>query len=445
MANTNELLLGWPGMALDALEAKLEGPGSASLEALFGTREVNEMRETVAAPALTRAAGQPRPKRGQRPNIVLLPGIMGSLLQSVEGLVELLWVNPLVFTRGLINLLELADDGETDANPRVKIVATGLEMMSYAKATLVLRKQANPFLFPYDWRRDIRTAAGLLHQALNRWAASNGYRRFTLVSHSMGGLVSRTYLALFPEEAERLVERVILLGSPAYGIVNAVQNLTTGNNLMQLAHKLNDDNQGDRLVRSITALYQLLPPPPDLFPAGRQYPCDFDLYDAAAWQSADEADGIRQNSLNRGKALYQLLAASDPQVPIIQIAGYDQATLIAMRGTPDALQPVVVSHGPNSGDGAVPLWSATLPGAEMYYVRLAHDKLHRDHRVIRAVLDLARGGEADLPRQMEPHRGPVITARPPTTDVDAEARRLRAAIEDGTATADDLAQLFLAL
>ncbi len=396
MANTNELLLGWPGMALDALEAKLEGPGSASLEALFGTREMNEMRETAAAPALTRAAGQ-------RPNLVLLPGIMGSLLQSVEGLVELLWVNPLVFTRGLINLLELADDGETDANPRVKIVATGLEMMSYAKATLVLRKQANPFLFPYDWRRDIRTAAGLLHQALNRWAASNGYRRFTLVSHSMGGLVSRTYLALFPEEAERLVERVILLGSPAYGIVNAVQNLTTGNNLMQLAHKLNDDNQGDQLVRSITALYQLL-------------------------------------------------AASDPQVPIIQIAGYDQATLIAMRGTSDALQPVVVSHGPNSGDGVVPLWSATLPGAEMYYVRLAHDKLQRDHRVIRAVLDLARGGEADLPRQMEPHRGPVITARPapsgarpPTTDVDAEARRLRAAIEDGTATADDLAQLFLAL
>jgi len=438
MANTNELLLSWPGMALDALEAKLGEPESASLEALFGTREVNEMRETATASALTRAAGQ-------RPNIVLLPGIMGSLLQSVEGLVELLWVNPLVFTRGLINLLELADDGETDANPRVKIVATGLEMLSYAKATLMLRRQANPFLFPYDWRHDIRTAAGLLHQALNRWAASNGYRRFTLVSHSLGGLVSRTYLALFPEEAERLVERVILLGSPAYGIVNAVQNLTTGNDLMQLAHKLNDDNQGDRLVRSITALYQLLPPPPDLFPADRQYPCDFDLYDAAAWQSADEAGEIRQNSLNRGKALHRLLAASDPQVPIIQIAGYDQATLIAMRGTPDALQPEVVSHGPNSGDGVVPLWSATLPGAEMYYVRLAHDKLQRDNRVLRAVLDLARGGEADLPRQMEPHRGPVITARPPTTDVDAEARRLRAAIEDGTATADDLAQLFLAL
>jgi hypothetical protein len=34
---------------------------------------------------------------------------------------------------------------------------------------------------------------------------------------------------------------------------------------MQLAHKLNSGNQGERLVRAITALYQLLPPPRELF------------------------------------------------------------------------------------------------------------------------------------------------------------------------------------
>ena len=270
---------------------------------------------------------------------------------------ELLWVNPLVFTRGLINLLELADDGETNANPRVKVVATGLEMMSYAKATLVLRKQANPFLFPYDWRRDIRTAAGLLHQALNRWAASNGYRRFTLVSHSMGGLVSRTYLPppfIPPNGGER--------GGGSGAACGASD--PAGQPGLWDSECCAEPNHGQQL----DAVGPQAPPfhPP---------------------QWGGKRGGIRQNSLNRGKALYQLLAASDPQVPIIQIAGYDQATLIAMRGTPDALQPVVVSHGPNSGDGAVPLWSATLPGAEMYYVRLAHDKLQRDHRVLRAVYD----------------------------------------------------------
>ena len=443
MTNTNELLLRWPGMTLDVLESQLEGPESTAMEALFGAQEVDEMREMAAAPP-TRAAGL-------RPNIVLLPGVMGSLLQSVEGIVDLLWVNPLIFARGLVNRLDLAEDGETNASPRVKIVATGLEMVSYAKASLTLRKQANLYLFPYDWRQDIRTSAGVLHQALNRWAAGDDDRRFTLVGHSMGGIVSRTYLALFPEEAERLVERVVLLGSPAYGATNAVQSLVEGNDLMQLAHKLNGGNQGDRLVQSITALYQILPPPPELFPAGRQYPCDFDLYDATAWpppffppNGGERGGGIRQNGLHRGKALHQLLAAADPQMPIIQIAGYDLATLVGLRGASDALQPVVVAQGANSGDGTVPLWSSTLPGAEMYYMRLAHGKLQRNRRVIRAVLDLARGDDADLPRQMEPSRGPAVAARPPITDMDGEAERLRTAIESGRLTADDVEQLFFA-
>ena len=432
MTGTNELLLRWPGMTLDELEAQLEGPASAAMETLFGAQEVDELREIAAAPP-TRAVGP-------RPNIVLLPGIMGSLLQSVEGVVDLLWVNPLVFARGLLNRLELAEDGDSDADPRVKVVATGLEMVSYAKIALALRKEANLFLFPYDWRRDIRLTAHMLHQALNRWAAEDGSRRFTLVGHSMGGIVSRTYLALFPQEAEQLVERVILLGSPAYGATNAVQTLATGNDLMQLAHKLNARNHGDRLVQSITALYQLLPPPRELFPADREYPCDFDLYDASAWPKP----GIRQNGLNRGKALHQLLATSDPQVPIIQIAGYDLATLVALRGVPPALQPVVVAQGPNSGDGTVPLWSASLPRAEMYYIRCPHAKLQRNRRVIRAVLDLARGDEADLSRQIEPSRAPALVARPPITDMDAEAERLRTAIEKGQLTADDVERFYFA-
>jgi hypothetical protein len=154
--------------------------------------------------------------------------------------------------------------------------------------------------------------------------------------------------------------------------------------------------------------------------------------------------GIRQNGLNRSKALYRLLAAAGPQIAIAQIAGYDVATDVALRGTPDALGPVVESQGPNSGDGDVPLWSARLPGAEMYYVRLPHEKLQKDRQVIQAVLDLANGEEANLPRQLDPSRGPVIAAPPPILNMDAEAERLRFAFEAGSATGSDLEKLFLA-
>jgi pimeloyl-ACP methyl ester carboxylesterase len=433
MTTTNELLLRWASAGLSAFEAQIREADTAPLKTLFGEQEFDQMQEVANAPRLA-VAGR------QRPNIVFLPGIMGSLLQSVAGLVESLWVNPLVFTRGRINLLEMAEDGESDADQRVKIVATGLEMVAYAKVLLALRKQANLFLFPYDWRQDVRVSAGQLHEALNRWTVSNGHRHFTLVGHSMGGVVARTYLALFPEVAQQLVERVVMLGSPAYGVINSVQTLATGNSLTQLAEKIHPGNEGVRLARSITAIYQLLPPPPELFPAGEEYPCDFDLYDADVWQK----QGIRQNGLSRSEALHRLLAAADPQMPIVQIAGYDVATAVALRGTPDALGPVVESKGPNSGDGDVPLWSARLPAAEMYYVRLPHDKLQKHRRVIQAVLDLANGEDADLPRQMGPSRGPVIAARPPIIDMDAEAERLRFAFEAGSATASDLERLFLA-
>jgi len=163
------------------------------------------------------------------------------------------------------------------------------------------------------------------------------------------------------------------------------------------------------------------------------------MYDATVWQKP----GIRQNGLSRGRALYHLLATSSAQVPIMQIAGYDVATSVALRGTPDALGPVVVSQGPNSGDGSVPLWSARLAGAEMYYVRLPHEKLQKDRYVLLGVLDLAQGGDADLPREMESSRGPVTAALPPIIDMDAEANRLRTAIEEGRATGSDLEKLHL--
>jgi pimeloyl-ACP methyl ester carboxylesterase len=354
-------------------------------------------------------------------------------------LVGSLWINPLVFARGHINLLDMAEDGERDANPRVMTVATGLEMVAYGKAILALSKKANLYLFPYDWRQDIRICAGRLHQALGRWTAANGRRRFTLLGHSVGGVVARTYLAMFPQEAAELVERVVLLGSPAYGSIAAVQVLASGNSLTQLAARVHPGNQGIRLARTITALYQLLPPPRELLPAGVEYPCDFNMYSAAVWA----VPGIRQNSLNRGRALCHLLATSSAAVPIIQIAGCDVATAVALRGAPDGLGPVVVSHGPNSGDGSVPLWSARLAGAQMYYVRLPHDKLQKDRRVLTAVLDLANGREADLPRGMEPSHGPVGATRVPIIDMDGEANRLRAAFTRGAATGSDLEKLYL--
>ena len=42
---------------------------------------------------------------------------------------------------------------------------------------------------------------GCCAASLERWAAGTD-RKFTLLAHSMGGLVSRSYMAQFPAEAQ---------------------------------------------------------------------------------------------------------------------------------------------------------------------------------------------------------------------------------------------------
>lgn len=432
MANLDDLLRSWSSLAVDGLRQRLLGPDSKALEPLLGREELNELRALAAV--------EPSPPApGQQLNIVLLPGMMGSLLRSVEGLLETLWINPLLFTRGQINLLELAADGVTNAYPRVKVVASGLHTLSYASAVLLFNRRANLFILPYDWRHDLRQAAGLLHEALVRWSESNGYRRFTLVGHSLGGVIARTYLALFPAEAERLVQQVVLLASPLHGAPAAVEALASGHYLTRLADMLHRGNDGQRLLRSLTSVYQVLPPPQDLWPLDTPYPCDFDLYDAPAWCE----EGFRQNGLDRARALYQLLATADPQVSVAQVAGYDEPTLVALRGAPDALQPTIVSEGPNSGDGTVPLWSAVLPEGDTYYVRCPHERIQKDRRVCQAVLDLAAGDLPDLPREIEPGRGPLIGADSTPRDLPGEAEQLATDIAEGRASAEDLWRLFL--
>ena len=80
--------------------------------------------------------------------------------------------------------------------------------MCYLKIALTLRSEAVLFEFPYDWRLPIEINGDLLGQFLDRWAEGDDTMQFTLVGHSMGGLVSRAYVTRHPEEAKRRVERV---------------------------------------------------------------------------------------------------------------------------------------------------------------------------------------------------------------------------------------------
>jgi pimeloyl-ACP methyl ester carboxylesterase len=385
------------------------------------------------------------PAQGARKAVVLLPGIMGSLLSSIRGVTTLLWINPILFLKGQAGYLELNADGTRDGSPEIEAVPIGIERLFYTKIALALHRVVDLYEFPYDWRRPIEWNADLLHGCLERWAEGDTHRQFTLVGHSMGGMVSRAYLARHTRAATRRIERVIMLGTPHFGAATAVENLLKGNSMMALTAKLNDKNVPQRLLMSLPSVYQLLPAPPELFPTHRPYPANWDLYDAGAW----EFEGLRQGHLDAGRAFYRLLAGADPQVPLIQIAGCNMDTIVDVqrRTGPDGkhtYEVIRTREGRDAGDATVPLWSAVLPGAAIYYAEEVHRQLPQNKRVIQATLDLIHGGIPDLPTDLPPRSGGMFAfAEPESVDVTAE--NLRQHIKEGMATGEELAQLYFAL
>lgn len=433
--NTTDLLNRWSTLSLDEIQQELDaGKDLMAAEQLFGADAVAAMR----------SGDETRGFSGPREAVVLLPGLMGSLLSSVRGVISSLWLNPALFLKGESRYLELNQDGSADGSPNILTVPTGCEKLCYLKPALAFNRECLLFEFPYDWRLPIQVNGDLLGQALERWADGDGAMQFTLVGHSMGGLVSRAFVARHPEQARRRVKQVIMHGTPHFGAAGAIGDLMEGNRMMALATALNSNNTIRRFVLNMPSAYQLLPAPRGIFPEQRRpYPANFDVYDARQWR----LEGVRQDYLDAGRRFHELLADFDHPVPMIEIAGCHQQTKVDAVLSVDAndrpsLDIRTQDEGPDSGDATVPLYSAVLPGAQMYYIQEVHRYLTRNDQVIRATLDLVYGRTPDLPTELPEPSGGFLGLFRAVGDPETEAQRLRQRLADGVATEQDLEQLY---
>ena len=135
------------------------------------------------------------------------------------------------------------------------------------------------FVFSYDWRQEIATVtAPAFARALQSYAQIHANRtgipadrtRFIIVTHSMGGLVARTWLSENPAWASR-VSRLYLIGPPNRGSIKAVKTVLTGPDslssfakgfpgvLVDLVPTNVDQNVTKLTGISRSSLYELLP------------------------------------------------------------------------------------------------------------------------------------------------------------------------------------------
>ncbi len=313
--------------------------------------------------------------------IVFLPGITGSALQkdgkdlwAISG--QAAW--NFVTTMGdLIQQLKLEGDDHTIDDLGDGIKATSLiqdthfvpGLVKIDGYTVIARRiqdefdvtpGKNYFEFPYDWRRDNRVASRQLERFINQhlplWRDASGAKnaKVILIAHSMGGLVSRYYLEVLG--GWQNCRALITFGTPYRGSINALNYLANG--YKKLFVDLTD------VMRSFTSVYQLLPIY-KMLQVGEQY------------QRVAETDNIPNLLSNKAedalKFHREIETAQQINVQnehyknnffIVPYVGTEQKTYQSAQLLDKELKicwkvPPLVGNELNSGDGTVPLVSAT--------------------------------------------------------------------------------------
>lgn len=311
--------------------------------------------------------------------IVIIPGITGSVL-SKDGK-EIWGMSGEAITGNLLSLgrnlkrLKLPDD-IGDNKPDDGVLATRLmpdlhllpglwtidgygKLIDYLRRRFTLtdateQRAGNLLLFPYDWRLSNVVSAKRLKQdagrELEKWRiqSNNPDAKLVLICHSMGGLVARWFLEV--EGGREITRRLISIGTPFQGSINAVDTLVNGfsKGLGPLRLNLTE------LIRSFPSMYQLLP----------TYP------------STDMGNGQLQKLSNISVPHLELLRVKDAAsfhqrisdalrvdtYDLSVIKGHVQPTAQSARVFGDRIEPLRTYKGKNlGGDGTVPRPSSHPP------------------------------------------------------------------------------------
>jgi pimeloyl-ACP methyl ester carboxylesterase len=203
------------------------------------------------------------------------------------------------------------------------------------------------YVYAYDWRLDNVGNARVLVQKVEALRKKLGKPdlKFDIVAHSMGGLVSR-YAAMYGDvdlpaagkkpqptwAGAKYFDKVVLIGTPNEGAVNALNSLINGFTFNGVRVDLPFVQDTSKFtVFTIPAAYQLMPAPGTLRAFDETLePIEVDIYDSKTWRKygwdvtrdndfTEEfdapdrrvADAYFAAALSRAKRLHEALAAAD--------------------------------------------------------------------------------------------------------------------------------------
>ena len=258
-------------------------------------------------------------------------------------------------------------------------------------------RAANYLRFPYDWRLSNRYNAQQLRKTvepvLERFRAQPGRAdaKLVFVGHSMGGLVARYYTDVLG--GHEITAKVITLGTPHRGAVNALDSLVNG--VRKGIGPIGLDLTG--LARSLPALHQLLPEYACIeSPNGLLKTTETPL---PGLDTAMVADAMRFHDELRDGA-----AANAQQYAAHPILARTQPTATTARlvdGTVESIRTIRDDQGRDEdqkGDGTVPRLSAAPYGVSgdsptIRYVMDKHGALPKNEAALVELAGVLTGSE----------------------------------------------------
>jgi pimeloyl-ACP methyl ester carboxylesterase len=348
--------------------------------------------------------GKRGPKKGK---VLVLPGIMGSLLDVLDakGEADRIWLSPFNIIRGRFMELELT----LDAEPKKKgttVRTAGLYRSFYVPLLIELDTHWNVRPFAFDWREPIDRSAARLDGEIKAFGEGGPVH---LIAHSMGGLVCRRFVSAFPDTWKAMNDtsgkgaggRLIQLGTPnrgSFSIANVLTGLEDAVKKLSLFDPWHGMDDVLDVVSSFPGVYQMLPS--HLQELGDDH---VRLYQSATWGSFTAL----QRHLDAAKKLHESLEPVVDPERLVYVAGFDRPTISSIKVT----SPGKFTFGTTrDGDGKVTHALGLLDGVRTYYVDEAHGALAKNGRVLAAIHDLLERGTTTALAATKPARRSIAAA-----------------------------------
>ncbi len=342
---------------------------------------------------------------GQKPILILIPGIMGSNLSFNE---DKIWVDFHNIYKGRM-VSQMSKMGN-------QVTSNSIVGKFYRK--IVQELEATGYdvrILPFDWRKSLDIAAETLRKKVEEYRQEHK-QTIKILAHSMGGLVVRNWMMRQAKSWEEYINdpgsKFIMLGTPWKGSY-AIMEVLTGyaRRIRQLAALDFKHDKGDwtNLVQKYEGVYQLLPID------------DEKLENQSTWDAIRKQ--LRKRKQFQSPSRQMLTAFGEYKEDVqkfiknldenadeklkntIYVAGFQKATTedytIKSSWFGNTLKFVSTAEG----DGSV-TWASGIPEhleeEHVYYTRTGHGELANDSDLFPGIIDLLNTGKTHHFRKSPP-------------------------------------------